>query len=243
VKGALPCTGAVLRVSKSGGPVELVAWGFRNPFGLAFAPDGTLYVTDNMYDDRGSRPVHGAGDVLWAVPASARGTWYGWPDYHAGKRLDDGDHFDPPGGPKPKPLLAEAPNEPPKALAIFGVHSSSDGLDVSRSERFGHVGEVFVAQFGDMAPGAGRTMHPVGFKVVRVDPKTGVSEDFAVNKGRMNGPASYVGSAGLERPVAVRFDPSGSALWVVDFGVMTTSKAGPSPKRKTGALFKITRSS
>ena len=53
---------------------ELVAWGLRNPFGLAFAPDGTLYVTDNSYDVRGSRPVCGTGDLLWEVDARALGT-------------------------------------------------------------------------------------------------------------------------------------------------------------------------
>ena len=45
--------------------------------------------------------------------------------------------------------------------AKLGVHSSSDGLDFSRSESFGHVGEAFVAQFGDMAPGAGKVWRSV----------------------------------------------------------------------------------
>ena len=48
----------------TGGAPQLVTWGFRNPFGFSFAPDGRLYVTDNGYDVRGSRPVFGAGDLL-----------------------------------------------------------------------------------------------------------------------------------------------------------------------------------
>src|SRR5205823_11872388 len=36
IPGRLPCNGAILRIPLGGGPVELVAWGFRNPFGLAF---------------------------------------------------------------------------------------------------------------------------------------------------------------------------------------------------------------
>ena len=66
--------------------MKLVAWGFRNPFGLAFAPNGKLYVTDNGYDDRGSRPVWGTGDPMFEVHT---GTWYGWPDFASGIRLDD----------------------------------------------------------------------------------------------------------------------------------------------------------
>jgi hypothetical protein len=114
-------------------------------------------------------------------------------------------------------------------------------LDFSRQPAFGHVGEAFVAQFGDMAPGAGKVLHPVGFKVVRVDVTTGVIADFAINKGSTNGPASWLGSGGLERPVAVRFDPSGTSLYVVDFGVMTVSPQGPAPQPDTGALWRVTR--
>jgi hypothetical protein len=45
---------------------ELVAWEFRNPFGVAFA-HGELYITENAFDECGSRPVFGAGDVPWRV--------------------------------------------------------------------------------------------------------------------------------------------------------------------------------
>ncbi|MEA2694228.1 MAG: hypothetical protein QOJ16_3615, partial [Acidobacteriota bacterium] len=105
----------------------------------------------------------------------------------------------------------------------------------------GHVGEAFIAEFGDMAPASGKVLGPVGFKVVRVDVTTGRIEDFLVNAGRNNGPASRVGGAGVERPVAARFDPSGEALYVVDFGVMTVGPKGPEPRRETGVLWKITR--
>jgi Glucose/sorbosone dehydrogenases len=99
IRGSVPCSGAVMRVPLTGGELELVAWGFRNPFGLAFSPDGRLFVTDNSYDDRGSRPVHGAGDLLWAVEP---GVWYGWPDFHGSRPLNDGDHFVPPGKARPR---------------------------------------------------------------------------------------------------------------------------------------------
>jgi hypothetical protein len=57
----------------------------------------------------------------------------------------------------------------------------------------------------------------------------------------VNGPASRVGGAGLERPIAARFDPSGTALYVVDFGVLTMSATGSTPYEGTGVLWRITR--
>jgi len=237
VKGQVPCSGSVLRVSPSGGKPELVAWGLRNPFGMAFAPDGQLYVTENGFDDRGSRPIWGAGDVLWRI---APGTWYGWPDYAEGRTVTNED-FRPPMKKSLAPLITPEPGKPPRPVAIFGVHASANGFDFSRSPTFGHVGQAFVAEFGDQAPTTGKTLHPVGFRIVRVDVASGHIEEFAANKGDKVGPASKVGGAGLERPVAAKFDPSGNALYVVDFGVMLMDRTGPKPQEKTGVLWRITR--
>jgi glucose/arabinose dehydrogenase len=240
IKGQVPCTGGVFRMPIGGGNIELVAWGLRNPFGMAFSPDGQLFITENSYDDRGSRPVWGTGDLLWRIEP---GMWYGWPDYHDGEPLTQSDHFRPPGESALKPLLAERPNDPPASNAKFGVHSSACGLDFSRSERFGHRGEAFVALFGDMAPGVGKTLSPVGFKVVRVDTQAGVIHDFAINRGKYDGPASSLGHGGLERPVAVRFNPDGDALYVVDFGIMTMDGKTPKPVKGSGVVWRITRGS
>jgi glucose/arabinose dehydrogenase len=242
IPGKLPCNGAVMRVPLAGGPIELVASGFRNPFGLAFAPDGALYVTDNGYDDRGSRPVFGAADVLWRVQP---GAWYGWPDFAEARPIyqDEawGDHYRVPGKATPPRLLANAPGRPPEPSALFPVHSSADGFDFSRSTEFGFVGQAFVALFGDQSPTVGKTLAPVGFKVVRVDPKTGVISDFAVNRSPHSGPASKIRGGGLERPVAARFDPSGRSLYIVDFGVLTVNENETMPRAATGTVWRVTR--
>lgn len=239
IEGRLPCNGAIMRIPLEGGPLELVAWGLRNPFGLAHSPEGQLYVTDNGYDDRGSRPVWGTGDFLWEIE---QGTWYGWPDYSGQDSLNKPNkEFKPPNKGVPEPVLAEHPNEPPEPAAIFGVHSSSNGIDFSTNPSFGYEGKAFIAQFGDMAPGVGKVISPVGFKVVSVDVSNGAIEDFAVNKGRRNGPASWLEEGGLERPIDVKFDPSGEVLYIVDFGIMRTTEEGPQPVKETGAVFKITR--
>lgn len=237
IRGRVPCSGAVMRVSPQGGPIELVAWGFRNPFGLAFSREGKLFVTDNGMDERGSRGAFGAGDALWEV---VPGAWYGWPDHAEGKPITSL-RFEPPGQGTPRALLRSWPGAPPTPRAIFRAHSAANGLDFSRHPTFGHVGQAFVALFGDMAPVTGTVLRPVGFKVVRVDPETGVIEDFAANRGGEGGPASRLRSGGLERPVAVRFDPAGTSLYVVDFGVLTVTDRGPLPSERTGALWRIDR--
>lgn len=242
IAGRVPCNGALMRVPLAGGPVELVAWGFRNPFGVAFASDGALYATDNGYDDRGSRAVFGAADVLWRVQP---GAWYGWPDFAESRPIYEdkawGDHYRVPGKDTPPRLLAEPPGHPPEPSALFPVHASADGLDFSRSKEFGYVGEAFVALFGDQSPTVGKTLSPVGFKVVRVDVHNGVITDFAVNRAKEAGPASKVHGSGLERPLAVRFDPSGSSLYVVDFGVLTVSDTETRPRTGTGTIWRISR--
>lgn len=235
IKGSIPCTGSILRIPISGGDAELVSWGFRNPYGLALSPDGRLFITENAFDERGSRPVWGAGDVLWEIKEE---TWYGWPDYSEGKLLQD-EEFKPPGKGEVKALLQEYPNVPPKPTAIFGVHSSANGFDFSANPAFGFEGEAFVAQFGDMSPGAGKVLFPVGFKIVRVDIETGIIRDFAVNKGNRNGPASWLKNGGLERPLSVKFDRSGENLYVVDFGILKTNDEGSQPQIKTGTIWKI----
>lgn len=236
IKGSVPCSGAILRMPISGGEPELVAWGFRNPFGLAFSPQGRLYVTENGYDDRGNRPAWGTADVLWEV---IPGKWYGWPDFSGGQALND-KQFTPPNGKPLEFVLSEHPNEPPKPVATLGVHSSSNGLDFARSD-FGYEGQAFIAQFGDQAPTVGKVLSPVGYKVVRVDTNTGAVHDFAANAGPVNGPASKVGGGGLERPVAVRFDPAGRSLYIVDFGVMLQSEKGSMPQKQTGVLWRVTK--
>ena len=213
----------------------------RSPYGLAFSPGGTLYVTENSYDVRGSRPVWGAGDLLWSISSNDRGKWYGWPDYHGSTPLTKADHYGAPFRNRaPKFLLAEHPNEPPDPVVKFGVHSSSNGIDFSRDGKFGYVGQAFVAQFGDMSPTVGKVLQPVGFKVVRVDVNSGTIDTFAANR-QGPGPASRLKRGGLERPTAVKFSPDGDALYVVDFGVVTMTKNGPTPRERTGVLWRITK--
>jgi hypothetical protein len=69
----------------------------------------------------------------------------------------------------------------------------------------------------------------------------GVIEEFAINGGKKNGPASMLKTGGLERPLSVRFSPDGSALYIVDFGVLRRNEKGPTPLKGTGVLWRVTR--
>ncbi len=237
IRGSVPCNGAVMRVPASGGNVELVAWGFRNPFGLALDSEDALFVTDNGYDTRGSRPVFGGADMLWRVE---RGRWYGWPDFSEGRPLTAKWYAEEKGAPKGF-VLSKHPGRPPDPAIYFPVHSAATGLDFSRNPSFGHVGQGFVALFGDMAPTVGKVLHPVGFAVMKVDPRTGEIDYFARNRSDRPGPASRHDSRGLERPVAARFDPAGTALYIVDFGVVRMTEQGAKPLEQTGKLWRITK--
>ena len=237
VKGDVKCTGAVLRCDVDGSNLEVVAWGFRNPYGSAFHPDGRLFVTEHGIDERGARYIVGDLDDLYEIQ---EGAWYGWPDFASGIPLDDPRWGT--GGQGREPVLAEHPNpNPPKPVVSFKPHAGANGVSVSADERFGFVGDAFVALFGDLAPvTTPRLAAPAGFKVVRVDMQRHEVVDFAVN--RIAGPASKLPHAGFERPSHCAFGPDG-ALYVVDWGEIEIAPevGGVRMQQGTGTLWRIRR--
>src|SRR5947209_5456515 len=148
IPAKLPCTAAIMRCHPDGSELELVAWGVRNAYGLGFLPDGRLLATDQGADDRGSRPVANAPDLLYEI---REGAWYGWPDFASGIRLDDPSWGE--GGRGREPVLAQHPDpHPPKPFVSFEPHVGSNGIDFCRQAAFGFAGDAFVALFGDLAP-------------------------------------------------------------------------------------------
>jgi glucose/arabinose dehydrogenase len=220
-----------------GSNLEVVAWGFRNPYGSAFHPDGRLFVTEHGIDERGARYIVGDLDDLYEIQ---EGAWYGWPDFASGIPLDDPRWGT--GGQGREPVLAEHPNpNPPKPVVSFKPHAGVNGVSVSADERFGFVGDAFVALFGDLAPvTTPRLAAPAGFKVVRVDMQKHEVVDFAVN--RIAGPASKLPHAGFERPSHCAFGPDG-ALYVVDWGEIEIAPevGGVRMQQGTGTLWRIRR--
>jgi glucose/arabinose dehydrogenase len=237
IAGSPKASGAILSCMTDGSDLRVVAWGLRNPYGIAFDAEGRLFATEHGSDERGARWIIGDLDDFYEI---RDGAWYGWPDFASGIRLDDARWGE--GGTGREPVLAEFPDpEPPQPTASFETHAGANGFDFSRDESFGFVGQAFVALFGDLAPiTTPRQVVPAGFKVVRVDPRAGTVQDFAVN--RTQGPASKLFHAGFERPSHCVFGPDG-ALYVVDFGQIKIApeKGGIRMKQGTGAVWRIKR--
>jgi hypothetical protein len=85
------CDGSILRAKVNAknpkATIEPVSWGYRNPFGIRFAPNdhplkGGLFVTENGEDERGARPTNNAPDRLQLAQQNADGSpdYHGWPD-------------------------------------------------------------------------------------------------------------------------------------------------------------------
>src|SRR3989449_11223107 len=85
------CDGAILRAKVNAknpkDTIEPVSWGYRNPYGIRFAPDdhalkGGLFVTENGEDERGARPTENAPDRLHLAQQNPDGSpdYHGWPD-------------------------------------------------------------------------------------------------------------------------------------------------------------------
>jgi glucose/arabinose dehydrogenase len=236
ITGDTKCSGSILRCDPASGSVEVVAWGLRNPYGVAFHPDGRLFATEHGIDERSGRYIVGDLEDFYEI---TEGAWYGWPDFASGIRLDDPAWGD--GGQGREPVLAIHPDpDPPKPFVTFPPHAAPNGVDFCRDPKFGFEGDAFVALFGDLAPVTTRAATPRGFKVVRVDMRAGRVEDFAVN--RIAGPASKLPHDGFERPSHCQFGPDG-ALYVVDWGEIEIAPeaGGVRMQQGTGSLWRIRR--
>lgn len=213
----LPCTAAVMRCDLDGGGLELVAWGLRNAYGLGVLPDGRLLAIDQGADDRGSRPVGDAPDLLFEV---SEGSWYGWPDFIGGEPVTS-DRFKPSRGPEPGFLLgnhADLPS-PARPLFQFPAHSAAVKFDVAPD------GWLAVALFGDERPMTAPLGPRVGRSVAALD--------------LVSGELRQLVGAPLERPIDVRFDPVDGDLWMLDFGRFEMSESGLEAAKGTGRLWRV----
>jgi glucose/arabinose dehydrogenase len=251
VRGALPCTGAVLRCQPDGSELEVVAWGLRNPFGLCFDDAGRLFVTEDGPEVRGSRPIgNGAPDNLYEVRI---GDYFGWPDWYGGLPVSDpaldpthdwdGARTPEPGLliARPEPLLRDAPPITRQPLARFTPHATPGGFALA-SDTFGFAGDAFVALFGDISPFAsGGVRMRAGHGVARVDLRRGAVDDFLLAAAPLVTEGDDPHAVDPFRPVDARFDVTGSALYVVDFGAVELTMRASRVHPGSGALWRVVR--
>ncbi|HYE17896.1 MAG TPA: hypothetical protein VEA69_05605 [Tepidisphaeraceae bacterium] len=254
-------TAAVYSVDQAGGDLKVEAHGVRNPVGLTFNEYGTLYMTNQGMELRGSRPVMDDNDAFLKMAGGE--TWYGWPDFSADLRPiteraagAERGTFQPPrelvlrsGYPDVRFLIDHAASRlipPTPGAFVFGTFrplSGASKFDFAPSSgpfrKF--RGDAMVALSGDRAPFAtsGYPMKgPTGYKVVLVNIDGRNVEDFVRNT--QEGPASRRGrdAAGLERPVDVKFGPDG-AMYILDFGQLQMKNGRADVKGGTGRIFRL----
>lgn len=224
IEAQLPCTAAVMRCRPDGSDLELVAWGLRNPFGLGFLPDGRLIATDQGADDRGSRPIGNAPDLLFEVKG---GAWYGWPDYVGAVPVTD-PGFRPKRGPQPEFVLADHGSLPPpeRPLYSFAVNSAATKFAVLPDDSPCWAGHLLVAIFGDEKPMTAPPGARVGRTLLRLDPA-----DWS---------AHPTGLGRFERPIDVAVAPDGRSLFVLDFGRFEMLEGGGlDADAGSGALWSV----
>lgn len=202
VPGRTPCTAAVMRANLDGSDLELVAWGIRNAFGLGFLPDGRLLATDQGADERGSRPIVSAPELLFEVE---KGSWYGWPDFVGGEPVTD-PKYCAPGSARSSFLLAnhdELPR-PERPVAVFPANSAATKFDVTPGAASCGQRYLIVALFGDEKPMTATCGPRSGRALARVNLRDWSVEVFSEHC--------------FARPIDVRFSPQNGELHVLDFG-------------------------
>ncbi|MDQ3549841.1 MAG: sugar dehydrogenase [Chloroflexota bacterium] len=264
IEGNNKCGGAILvfDLDDPEGTIRPYAHGFRNVIGFAWDDGGQMYAAVNGYDIRGSRPVRDEYDATYRVE---EGAWYGFPDFSAALEPLTDPEFDSPdsqqapiyvNGELQGKFLGFVIDHAASGLTVadrsliaglHGFNSSPSKLDVAPDSWGDWAGQLFVAEWGDLAPPTNLLRDkPIGYQVSRLDPATGKVVPFAHNL--MPGPASKqeAKGMGLERPFDVKFGPDG-AMYIVDYGIANINPAraaeGQVPYEfppETGAIWKVT---
>lgn len=224
IAGQTKSSGVIYRCRPDGTELGVHAWGLRNPYSVAFAPDGRLFCLDQGADVRGSRPLASLDTVWQIVP----GGWYGFPDFLGGRSVAelaieqqwDGD---------PSFVMAEHPPLERPYAQVPDMHAAAVQMEFTPGAAFGYEGQAFVACYGSAAPftTGGKWIKTLQ-GVLRFDPHTRTWHEFYRNEN------PGFGGHGPERPTAVRFSPDGTEMFIVDYGITGTPM--------TGGLWRVTRS-
>jgi glucose/arabinose dehydrogenase len=249
IEGVEKCGGSILTFDPANAEetIETHAWGFRNLLGLTWNEQGEMFAAENGYDIRGSRPVQGEIDATLRIEPDR---WYGIPEYSASRepltdpKFEPPDQFQAPVYLGTDELLGKilgsvidveasglTPPDPAWVLGRHTVNSSPSMIDVAPEGWGEFTGQLFVAEWGDLAPPTNPLREEnVGRQVVTVDTETGEVTPF-------------LQAESIARPFDVQFGPDG-ALYVVDYGVVNIDMELKPPyayQPGTGGIWKVTR--
>ncbi len=206
--------------------VEVIGFGLRNVYDVAFGPDGTAYTATNGADDPSSQ------DVVYRFD-DGPGAFYGFPFcYDEGLPGATGDDITKVNNPTfpdwptgfDHPAIDEQPcQDLPTADALIGWHVCATGADIPADTEgpFGnalYVGECtqfFAEDLLDKMV-AHPTTHNTAHKVVRVT----LDED-----GHPTGVRDFV--KGLPLPLDVHFGPQGDMYIADATGILRVTSAVP----------------
>ena len=159
-----PFGGTILTMPVEGGEPRIHARGFRNPYDIAFCPDGRLYASDNGPDFIAADSLETAPDEVNLI---VEGGDYGYPDYF---------------GPQPAETGTESP------VALLPIRAGATGIvchdGAGLPPEFS--GNLFVTMWGTFDIEREET----GRRVMRVELSeaadgtiSGVTAEFAANFG------------------------------------------------------------
>ena len=264
IKGDVKCNGCIISAKSNGTDLKTVAWGLRNPYGVALSGDSKkLIIASDGADDRGSRRIGNDEDKIYAINIANQsnlGKFYGWPDFFGNGEPVTNPKFKSESSQDNKPLQFLMKNHPTveKPLALLSpLGVAATQVAVSTNSSFGFKNMAFVGEFGTM----GSLIHPYdiitgpspqfslstnGPKVIMVNPDTGNYTNF-ISPKNLNWDF---------RPVGIKFSLNDDALYIVSIGKteirasvpptghdgpFSTTPAVPWTYANSGVIWKVTK--
>lgn len=135
IPGHFPGNASIIMCSLANEACATYAWGIRNVKGIDFDSRERMIVSVGGMENRGSRPIKGDTDYIYAIKSK---TWYGWPDYSGGDPVNS-PKFKDPNNKGISFILDNHPTTNPSA-PIY-VHKSLGTLNSLAIDKKGEIGE------------------------------------------------------------------------------------------------------
>ena len=133
-----------------------MAWGFRNPYGLAFDSSkntSRLWITSAGADERGSRPIANDSDKIYSIDTSNRsniGKFYGWPDFFGNAEPVTNHKFQSSKSNQSLQFLMAVHPPVQKPSALVNNSAEISQISFSNNTDFGFKDMAFISEFGNI---------------------------------------------------------------------------------------------